>query len=507
MSTNEETLRKAVSYALSAGYQLDKDAFEFLNSISKTKDPAEFMEEVVKRAQSLPEKPYFLNRQFLEEIAKETLPAIEEEPSIVSQAKKLFKPLAKEISSQIKVVENPADKISTSGSIEEYLEYFHDRFKRLERLLRQRIDIRDAVSIREAYKAPANAKLKVIGMITEKRESKKRILLRLEDLESAVTVLIPANAKRELIEKAGMLLLDQVVCISVVKGRGNLFIADDIIWPDIPKRKPKTASEPVYAALISDLHVGSKTFMRKEFSNFLFWLNGKYGNSKATEIAGKVKYLIVAGDIVDGIGVYPQQIKELAIKDISKQYELAAEFFEQIPDYIDVIIIPGNHDASRKALPQPAIPKDYAEAIYEKRKIYSLGNPATVEVHGVEILIYHGRSLDDVIVSSPNIEFNNPEKAMRLLLQCRHLAPTYGAKTPIAPEPRDFLVIERIPDIFHAGHVHVVGYEYYRGTLIVNSGAWQRQTAYQKKMGLTPVPGVVPIVNLQTLEVTCLSFA
>ncbi|MCD6240882.1 DNA polymerase II small subunit, partial [Candidatus Bathyarchaeota archaeon] len=164
-------------------------------------------------------------------------------------------------------------------------------------------------------------------------------------------------------------------------------------------------------------------------------------------------------------------------------------------------------DASRKALPQPAIPKDYAEAIYEKRKIYSLGNPATVEVHGVEILIYHGRSLDDVIVSSPNIEFNNPEKAMRLLLQCRHLAPTYGAKTPIAPEPRDFLVIERIPDIFHAGHVHVVGYEYYRGTLIVNSGAWQRQTAYQKKMGLTPVPGVVPIVNLQTLEVTCLSFA
>ena len=59
---NEEALRKAVSYALSAGYQLDKDAFEFLNSISKTKNPAEFMEEVIKRAQSLPEKPYFLNK-------------------------------------------------------------------------------------------------------------------------------------------------------------------------------------------------------------------------------------------------------------------------------------------------------------------------------------------------------------------------------------------------------------------------------------------------------------
>ncbi|HDI12251.1 MAG TPA: hypothetical protein ENF63_01510, partial [Candidatus Bathyarchaeota archaeon] len=327
---NEEELRKAVYYALSAGYQLDKEAFEFLNSISKAKNPAEFMEEVIKRAQSLSEKPYFLNRQFLEEIAKEILPTIEEGPAITSQAKKRFKPFAKEISSQIKIIEDPADKISTSGSIEEYLEYFHDRFRKLERLLRQRIDVRDAVSIREAYKAPTNTRLKIIGMIVEKRESKKRILLRLEDLESAITVLIPANARRELLEKAGMLLLDQVVCLSVIKGRGNLLIADDIIWPDIPKRSPKVSSEPVYAALISDLHVGSKTFMREEFSNFIFWLNGKYGNSKAAEVAGKVKYLIIAGDIVDGIGVYPQQIKELAIKDITKQYELAAEFFEQI---------------------------------------------------------------------------------------------------------------------------------------------------------------------------------
>jgi len=126
---NEEALRKAISYALSAGYQLDKEAFEFLNSISKTKNPAEFMEEVIKRAQSLPKKPYFLNKQFLEEIAKETLPTIEEEPSITSQAKKLFKPLAKETSSQIKIIENPSEEISTSGSIEEYLEYFHDRFR------------------------------------------------------------------------------------------------------------------------------------------------------------------------------------------------------------------------------------------------------------------------------------------------------------------------------------------------------------------------------------------
>jgi len=504
--SQDENLRKVVSFTISSGYQLDKEAFDFLSSISKTTNPIEFMEKVIEKAQGLIEKPIFLNREFLEKIAKEIL-TVKEESSLITQAKKAFKPLAKEIAPDIKILDDPTEKISATGSMEEYLEHFRNRFSKLERILRQRIDVRDAVSIRNSYKANINTKLKVIGMVAEKRESKGRILLRLEDLEAAVTVLVPKNVPKEVLERAHAILLDQVICASVRKARSNLLIAEDIIWPDIPKRKPKTATEPVYAALISDLHVGSKTFMRKEFNNFILWLNGKYGNSKLMELASKVKYLIIAGDLVDGIGVYPQQVKELAIKDVSKQYELASEYIEQIPDYIEVIVIPGNHDASRKALPQPALPKEYAEAIYEKRKIYSLGDPATVILHGVEVLIYHGRSLDDVIVSSPNTSFYSPQKAMRLLLQCRHLAPTYGERTPIAPEPHDFLVIERVPDIFHAGHVHVLGYENYRGTLIVNSGAWQRQTAYQRKMGLKPTPGIVPIVNLQNLEVICISFS
>jgi DNA polymerase II small subunit len=95
---------------------------------------------------------------------------------------------------------------------------------------------------------------------------------------------------------------------------------------------------------------------------------------------------------------------------------------------------------------------------------------------------------------------------MKLLLQCRHLAPIYGQRTPIAAEPRDFLVIDRVPDIFHAGHVHVQAHEKYRGVLIVNSGAWQKQTEYQSKMGLEPTPGIIPVVNLQTLQVMTLNF-
>jgi DNA polymerase II small subunit len=179
---------------------------------------------------------------------------------------------------------------------------------------------------------------------------------------------------------------------------------------------------------------------------------------------------------------------------------------EGIPDHIKIIVSPGNHDAARKALPQPAIGGDFLKAMRETGKIRSIGNPSRVGLHGVEVLMYHGRSLDDVIASVPNLSHKNPENAMKLLLQSRHLSPLYGGKTMLSPENRDFLVIEQIPEIFHAGHIHVLGCLNYRGVLIINSGGWQEQTGYMEKLGLIPTPGKVPLVNLQTLETRILSF-
>ena len=76
----------------------------------------------------------------------------------------------------------------------------------------------------------------------------------------------------------------------------------------------------------------------------------------------------------------------------------------------------------------------------------------------------------------------------------------------IAPEDEDHLIVHTPPDIFHSGHVHVLGRRNYRGTLIVNSGAWQGQTDYQRKLGLEPTPGILPVVNLQTLQLHTINF-
>jgi DNA polymerase II small subunit len=466
----------------------------------------------------LEEKPLFIDRSFLETLLKQPEPSgerqvqpieetLEEQPEKqMTEGKSVFHPYAKDVEANISVIEDPTSKLSSNGTIEDYLQYFQDRFKRIERLLRQRIDVKAATPLLEALKSPAQAKLKIICMITEKREAKQQIILTVEDLHASATILVTHNAPEELHRKAQLLLPDQVVCIAVVKTGGNLFLAEDIIFPEVGQKPQRRASEPIYAVLTSDMHVGNVKFQREAFNRFILWLNGKYGNSRMKEIAGHIKYVLVVGDIVDGVGVYPNQVKELVIKDIHKQYKLASKLIEQIPDYVEIIVTPGNHDALRKALPQPAISGDFLETLQETRKVHSLGDPCMVSLHHVEVLMYHGRSLDDIIATVPGMDHEHPEKAMKLLLQSRHLAPLYGGKTMLSPENRDFLVIERIPDIFHAGHIHVMGYCNYRGVLIVNSGGWQGQTDYMRKLGLIPTPGKVPVVNLQTLETTVLSF-
>jgi len=508
--TETEKLQKAVELTIAAGYLLNKEAFEFLTIVAPTEDPTQIIIKAIQRIEGLKEKPLFIDRVFLEELTKaseatkgilaQTLPERQ-----ITEAKREFRPYAEEVETNIKIIDDPSDKLSSSGTIEDYLEYFRDRFKRIEKLLRQRIDVKSAASIMDAVKAPPNTKLKIIAMITEKRESKQRIILTVEDLQANATVLVSQNAPQELMKKSQLLLIDQVVCLSVLKTRSNLLIAEDITLPDIAQRPQHKASVPVCAVLTSDMHIGSTKFQREVFNHFILWLNGKYGDGKMKEIASHVKYVLIAGDIVDGIGVYPNQIKELAIKDVHEQYRLAAKYIEQIPDYIEVIMIPGNHDAPRKALPQPAISNTFLKTLQESRNVRSLGNPCLFSLHNVEILLYHGRSLDDIIYTVPGME--RPEKAMKLLLQSRHLAPVYGGKTMLSPENRDFLVIDHVPDIFHAGHVHILGYSNYRGVLVINSGCWQEQTDYMRRLGMVPTPGRVPVVDLQTLEVTVVPFS
>ncbi|MEM1506642.1 MAG: DNA-directed DNA polymerase II small subunit [Candidatus Bathyarchaeia archaeon] len=505
MSGDLESVKAAVSLVIEAGYQIDREAFEFLKKVSHKTDLTSLVKAVIEEINALPEKPLFITRKLLEEKVDKSILLGEDRSAGFVSGKTSFQPYAKGVESDFKVISDPTEKISATGSLEDCIEYFRSRFRKLSKIIKSRGDARDAGNISDALKAPENSRVKFICMVTDKRETKRGIFFRVEDLESYATIFAPAE-KHEVYSKAQRILLDQVICVSALHGKGDLFVVEDIILPDVPLRKSARSSVPVCAVLLSDLHVGSKMFMEKEFKHFVKWLRGEVDKERLRDLAGYVKYLVIAGDIVDGVGIYPQQYDELEIKDLYKQYERAARELEEIPDYIEIIVIPGNHDATRRALPQPAIPRDYAEPLYKLGRIHFLGDPSVISLHGVTILITHGRSLDDIISSSPNMSFQSPEEAMKVLLQCRHLAPIYGMRTLISSEKIDHLVIEHVPDIFHAGHVHMMKYTTYRGILVVNSGAWQRQTEYQREMGHVPNPGIVPVVNLQDFNIFSMDF-
>jgi DNA polymerase II small subunit len=149
-------------------------------------------------------------------------------------------------------------------------------------------------------------------------------------------------------------------------------------------------------------------------------------------------------------------------------------------------------------MPQPPIPKEFASSLWDDRRIRMLPSPSRIGLKGVEILIEHGKGLDDILNSTPGYNFNHPIKAMELLFRCRHLAPRYGQTTPIAPELTDRLVINNVPDVFLMGHVHINETKRYKGVTLLSTGSWQSQTPFQKRMQIEPTTGLASILDLQT---------
>jgi len=483
----------------SAGYQLDRSAFDYLRTM-KDHEVSSVSKSVLVSIGEKPKVNAILGKKELVEMFPR-----ESNAKVQVAVPVTFQIPSKQMSSRVEVLRDPSGEIGTGGKIEDFSHYFRDRFQKTASAFRVRQDVRDATAISAALQTPTKGKVKFLAMIVEKRERHQKIFLQMDDLEDNVTVLASPE-ERGAFEVAQKVPLDQVVCVEGVRSQGDLIVAKHILLPDIPDHKPHFADEDVWAVLLSDLHVGSKKFLSEQLGRVFDWLNTKVGNHNQQEIASRTKYVILCGDIVDGIGIYPRQEQELAIVDLYDQYKEAAKYISRIPDHIETIMVPGNHDAVRQAMPQPRLPKDFGEPLYEARKLISLGNPSEISLHGVRFLLHHGRSLDDIIASVPSMDFTQPEKAMRLQLQCRHLAPEYGKRTAIAPEKEDHLVIQDVPDVFQSGHIHVVKYENYRGTQIVNSGAWQSQTDYQRRAGLMPTPGILTMVNLQTLQVHPIDF-
>ena len=421
-----------------------------------------------------------------------------------------FKPIAEEYDADYKVSNKPIER--TEGTTSDFVNYFRSRLRRLRGIIES--TRRDAYGILPSLDVikslTAGREIVVVGIVKDKFVTKKgNIMVVLEDETGEAKVMFmngTSQQAKDLFDSAGGIIYDEVLAI---KGKisGPFVIASNILLPDVPVKTKKVVEEDLAIAFLSDVHVGSKKFMAKNFADMIYWLNGNT-ESKYRELAGKIKYIVIAGDDVDGIGIYPGQDRDLAILDIYEQYSEFFNYIDAIPDYIQIFITAGNHDAVQLSEPQPPLTEDLLKE-FKKDNVHILSNPGMATLHGLDVFAYHGKGLDSMINTIPGLSYAQPEKAMIELLKRRHFTPIYGndVSSSFVPSKEDNLVIDKVPDIFHMGHVHKNGLANYHGVDIVNSGTWQARTDYQIKQGHIPTPCLMPIYEMKRRTFTSVNFA
>jgi len=407
--------------------------------------------------------------------------------------------LAREFDADLRIVRDPSSSMGSQGKIEDFRKLFLSRYRKLRSiLLEQHGDLSPVENISDLRGSEEAARF--VGIVDSARTTKNgHIMLELEDPTGRIKVLISKN-RREL--QSIKVVEDEVIGITGKfrsgSGRGgSIVFADSILKVDVPShhRRRISPDKGLLAAFTSDIHIGSRMFLEKEWKRMIRWFKGEEAASLKAEDGLRVKYLVVAGDLVDGIGIYPDQDRDLIHKDITKQYEALAESLSLVPDHIEIILIPGNHDAVRLAEPQPPLPEEFRE-LFTNPGIHFLSNPTTFDISGVRVAAYHGKSIDDMVTLFKDVTYERPIQGMKEMLRSRHFGPTYGMRNQLAPEEDDMLVIEDVPDIFVSGHVHRFEMDTYKGIQLIEGSTWQSQTPFQKMMNLKPQPAKMGVVEL-----------
>lgn len=465
----------ALNFVINKGFQIHPDALKILEQID-VKELERIIKQIVKEKER--QQLYLISQKDLESFL-----GIKEDERIEDFHEILY---------------DPTPYIASAEGVQGFTALFTSRYNKLKRIMSNRPESKMIKSISAVISTKSKDEIYVCGLVTDRRTDRNITKITLDDQTGIIETIV---INEDLQKVASGLLMDQFVMEKIVSSKNGGFIVKDIILPDIPDHAANRSKTEAYAVFVSDLHAGSKYFMEKEFVDMISWL------SSPDPIAKRVRFVILGGDVIDGIGIYPNQDKELVALNTADQLKLLYDILDKIPKHIKVFIAPGNHDPGRRALPQPAIPAKYCPDLWGRKNFFMIGNPAVISLNGVKVLIFHGQSVDDIVKTTPGLSYDKPAKVMQYLLKARHLSPIYGAQSPLAPELEDYMVIDEVPDIFHAGHVHVIDLDLYKNILILNSGAWQSQTPFQSGVGITPTPAVAVLVNLKTFKVYTKDFS
>src|SRR2546429_9564336 len=292
-------MRRAVGTILEAGFQMESEAFKTLVEKGRESSLKPLVDEVLKMASLAQPRPLFISADLVLRAAEQL--DLSAGPVVPVEGLGHGRRFAEDRESGLEVVFDPTGKLGTTGALDDFLRYFRSRFEKMSALFRQRIDTRSAGTISDALAGGTNGRGRFVAMVVEKREKGNRIFLTVDDYDDEATVLV-GDSNPSVWQTARRVSRDQVLFLETRKSSGKLLVAENIVLPEIPDHKPGRASDEVYAVLISDVHVGSKVFMEDAFGRVLGWLKGEVGGPEQQHIADRVKYVIIGGGLLGGIG-------------------------------------------------------------------------------------------------------------------------------------------------------------------------------------------------------------
>lgn len=407
-------------------------------------------------------------------------------------------------SSQVTVKLDIPEKASAKPDFSAFRQLFQNRFEQLSSIFMENFDDSDAIldSEMREEEIPKDKSGILIGMVQDTRVlHTNKFVIQLEDPKSGIITNCVMVQDSPSFPEYRDIIRDTVIGISGILPKNfrggdiTAFWGRDIIRPGFSPTQFNPIKNPHKLLFIADLHFGSKYFSRSVFAKLIKFLTLQDLDPIYKNITKEIKTIIIVGDLVDGVGRFSDQKEQISSYSLQAQYQGLAKALMEIPSHIQILIIPGEHDATQAALPQPAIDRQISQALLTIPNLTSHGNPLRLSLEKMKLLIFHGQGNYELFQKSFQKPNAKPTLAIKHLLEYRHLYPEYGSYNPLAPFKRDYLVIDEVPDVIVSGHLHHAYFEEYKGIKIITCGTFQRDNQKKTQLEGKASLGIIPILD------------
>jgi hypothetical protein len=286
------------------------------------------------------------------------------------------------------------------------------------------------------------------------QKSKEPLLL--EDLLKKVEEDILVVEKEDILDALEILTRKGYDIKEITKGRDQLFVL--IRTPSLAEEEMYRIHGSIETPLIvtGDFHIGSKGFYKIAFDQML----------KDIE-RFRINDVLLAGDLLQGRGVYKTEMADLSVPGIGDQLELASRHLEKIDARVHLVT--GNHEEKIKG-----------------------------SIHiGLDVLKILSKSLDNTFYYSSVAQFTLNDE-FRYMMMHGGGTPTEAASYRVEKIWRELYFK---PNVLHTGHIHQkVLVEKGVGKFALSSGTLQRTSSWLLAKGVTAKVGWFILLDIPDPE-------